>query len=553
MTRGWRGVFWLLSAALATMLLYRSHSLPLRDFRETRFAEIAREMLTRGDWVVPHLNGTPYFNKPPLVPWLVALSFSLFGIGEGPARLVSALAVLWTALLVGWLTARLFGHGKGPLGAALFLGTPAAQYYGRMLMTDTVVMACITTAVVAFLEGARRRQPWGYRVGWLACGLGVLAKGVIGVVYPLAALGLFLWRSERGAWRAVPWRSGVLLFSLVTLPWFLLLEARSPGFLYHSFVHQQAVRALSAEPYAFVALPRWQIVLSFLGLLGPAAFVLPWTVPALRQPGHPSRLLWFLALVVVGSVLLAAGRNHPYTLPALPPLVVVAAGWLSAPPEAVPAWQRRLSACGLALLGAALLFCLPWLGRLLPRLSPWLDDAPTHHVMAACLAVIAVLLLASSGLLWQRRAVAAAAVVAALMLPGAVMLVQVQQRLAPVESRASLARVLAREVPPAWPVVVADPRDRQFEGTGGWGFYARRTVHMVAFAPPRAGALQGGRRPAWLIEVAEVAAWQAAGRPFALLATDEALRHLPLGPLPPPRAQDGKFGLWLLAAPQRQP
>jgi 4-amino-4-deoxy-L-arabinose transferase-like glycosyltransferase len=100
---GWpKGIFWGLCIALGAMLLYRTHNLPLRDYRETRYAEIAREVLERQDWLVLHLNGSLYVNKPPLVSWLVALSFTAFGRNEGAACLLSVLAVLWTAVLAPW-------------------------------------------------------------------------------------------------------------------------------------------------------------------------------------------------------------------------------------------------------------------------------------------------------------------------------------------------------------------------------------------------------------------------------------------------------------------
>src|SRR5436305_923435 len=85
---------------LPALLLYPTVSFYLLEPDEGRYAQIPREMLARGDWVVPHLQGEPYLDKPPLLYWLVMLSYSVFGVSEGPARLIPALAVHGPVLVV---------------------------------------------------------------------------------------------------------------------------------------------------------------------------------------------------------------------------------------------------------------------------------------------------------------------------------------------------------------------------------------------------------------------------------------------------------------------
>src|SRR5262245_20009603 len=94
----WRPFLWLI--LLSGLLLYPCMSYYLFEPDEGRYAQIPREMLTRGDWVVPHLQGEPYLDKPPLFYWLVMLSYSLGGVGEAAARLVPALAVHGSILVV---------------------------------------------------------------------------------------------------------------------------------------------------------------------------------------------------------------------------------------------------------------------------------------------------------------------------------------------------------------------------------------------------------------------------------------------------------------------
>jgi 4-amino-4-deoxy-L-arabinose transferase-like glycosyltransferase len=207
----YRLVLWLTCLLLSAALVYGIVEPPLRDYRETTYAENGREMLARHDYLVPHRNGTPHLDKPPLTSWLVALSFQIFGIGPGVARLPTVVAMLWTAVVVGWMTCSIFGPGKGLLAVVLCLGTPGVQYYGRMLATDTVFTAVNLTALAAFVEGYLRQKRGWYWLGFAVCALGVLTRGLIGIVYPFGTLIAFCVLCDWQAWKRVPWGSGLLL------------------------------------------------------------------------------------------------------------------------------------------------------------------------------------------------------------------------------------------------------------------------------------------------------------------------------------------------------
>lgn len=543
----YRCLLWLVGGLLGASLFYDLGTPPLREYRETTYAEIGREMLATPTSLLPHLNGTPHLDKPPLVSWLVALSFRICGVGEGAARLPSVLAILWTACGVGWMTHRIFGPGTGLLAAVLLLGTPAAQYYGRMLMTDTVFVALTSTAMAAFLEGYVCEHRGWYRLGFVACGLAVLTRGLPGVVYPLGTLVVFFLGVDRQAWKRVPWGSGFLLLLGLTVPWFVLLEYQYPGFLHLFFVQHHVQRLNPTSLHTFVALPRWQILAGFAGLMGPLVFLLPWALSRVRGIRSTHLMLWLLALAVLSSVLLATGRNHPYTLPALPPLVALAAAWLSTTSPALPTYARRFPGVLIGLFGCTVLGALFWLEPILGRLSPFLTSPLTHWTLQVCLALVAVLILGGSLLLWQGRGRAAGVALAMVMLPGAAMLMHVQSQLAPQESRAALASMIARQVPPSWPVIIANPRDHLFEGVGGWGFYAQRHVQMVAFRSPVHGPFWSLTRPAWVLDMQDVLHLWQTGQPFALVATSQAIAQLPIHALPAPYAQDGQFQLWLLS------
>ncbi len=546
-----RTFLWILVILLSSTLFHRVQHLPLRDYRETRIAEMAREAM-EGNWVIPHLNGTPSLNKPPLAPWMVAGSFRSLGVGQWQARLPVLLAALWTAVLVGWLTRRIFGRGRGLLGAVLFLGAPGIQYYGRMLTNDVFAMAWMVTAMAAFLNGYLGGRTGWYRLGFVACGLGVMSRGLVAIAYPVGALVLFALMVDRRILKEVPWMTGVVLFLLVTAPWFVAVELELPGFLHHHLVKQQMERVIAQGGHPFAAVPRWQLLLSFLGLLGPVSLLLPWTIGAVRGQRDTHRLLWVFALMVLGSVLLSGGRNHPYTLPAIPVMVCVAAGWLGAIFEHSPRFSKGGPALLMGLMGATILGSLPWMGRILSGVSPYLREQGTVITVQICLGIVALFSVTSGWFIWRGKGGYAAFFLAALMVPGALMMSHIQERLSPWESRAYLGQMVARETPPQWPLIVADPSDRQFEGTGGWGFYARRRVLMVDFEGNRPLYSQTVGRPEWIIPADELLDMIIAGKPLVLAATSDGLKGLAMATLPPPSAHDGKFSLWILRSVSKQ-
>jgi hypothetical protein len=132
------------------------------------------------------------------------------------------------------------------------------------------------------------------------------------------------------------------------------------------------------------------------------------------------------------------------------------------------------------------------------------------------------------------------------MIPGYPMLIHPQRRMALQLSRASLAREIADVVPESWPVILADPYDRQFEGTGAWGFYANRRVFMIAFENPGKTSLQGVTRPDWVMDLNSFSALRRSGKPFCLVASKQAIDRIPPPRLSVPVYRDEKYGMWLI-------
>lgn len=541
---GLRAGLWGGGLLLALSLFMGTQDLPLRDFREARFAEVGWEMLQTGDWVIPHLNSSPYLNKPPMAGWLVALSIKILGKSETAARLPNFLAMLGTAFFVGWLLHMTAGPPWAILGVTLYLGSPAAQYYGRMLSSDVVALFFITGALVAFCKGFLEASKPYYLAGFGFCALALLARGLAGALYPMGAMLFFLLLVRRNKLREVPWLAGLVVFLGISLPWFLMVESREPGFLWHHFLEQQVMRVASGGGGGpFVALPRWEILLGFAGLLGPATLLLPWTLGLGSGKGNLLGFLWIYALLVLGSVLLSAGRNQTYTLPATVPMVALVGVWLARPGRILPAWGPSLLLGALSAGSAAGAF-VTW--EILEKIWKGLAKPDLVNRVQICMAMVALLLGASALWMSKGRKRVAAGFMAAVMLPGGWMLSILQGAMAPLESRRDLAAWVSEKVPKDWPLVVADPLDAQFEGTAGWNFYAGRQVLMIRFQELSQIKAQAPRLPGWIISREEFMEMLSSGKPLALAATSKGIQLLGIPGLPAPSAADWKFQLWVL-------
>src|SRR5438128_6280490 len=189
--------------ALSLLLFVPKLGIPLLDPDEGLYAEIAREMVTSGDWVIPHVNGLPYLEKPPLYFWLTALTFQLFGPSEWATRLWSAISALGTVLLTWRIGRRLYGAPAGLMAGVVVATVVGNALYVRRASTDQLFVFCLTLAMYGFLRDAERpdRGRARFLLLYLGAALGVLAKGFLGLVFPLLIVGLGLAVVRRLSWR----------------------------------------------------------------------------------------------------------------------------------------------------------------------------------------------------------------------------------------------------------------------------------------------------------------------------------------------------------------
>jgi 4-amino-4-deoxy-L-arabinose transferase-like glycosyltransferase len=353
---------------LPGILLYPCLRFDLFEPDESRYAQIPREMLQRGDWIVPHLQGEPYLDKPPLFYWLVLGCYRLLGVSEVTARLVPALAVHLTILLT-----YLFGHrwlgARGAFAGALALSlAPAFLSMGRLLILDGVLTLWTSLALYAGFEairGNRMRRGW-WLLASLACALGVLTKGPVALILLLIPLWLLAWldprcgRPDRGAFLML----GAVVV-LVNLPWYVAAALREPTFL-HYFLWQHNILRFVA-PFDHPRGVWFYLPVVCLGLLPATLLLVPFVRFLLsgkeQNASRRSPELGFLLLASGWCLLfftLSGCKLPTYILPAFPPLALALGYYLSQSGWGKSRWPIALATATFALLFALHHVALPW-------------------------------------------------------------------------------------------------------------------------------------------------------------------------------------------------
>jgi 4-amino-4-deoxy-L-arabinose transferase-like glycosyltransferase len=335
---------------LSGVLLYPCMSFYLFEPDEGRYAQIPREMLERGEWIVPTLQGEPYLDKPPLFYWLVMLSYSLFGYSDAAARLVPALAMHGSVMIGYLLGRRIIGERSAFWGTLLLIVSPIFLGVGRLLTLDGVLTTWVTLGVLAaYLAQCRNSEPEAQardateslacasgsthllRVGWwsiasMACALGVLTKGPVAlllIVPPLVVQRWLVRDAARISWRA--WLAFMGIVLALNLPWYVAVCVERPEFVRY-FLWQHNVQRF-VEPFDHVR-PVWFYVPIVLYALIPITFLaLPvWRfLTSTHVTDSVKRCAGMGYFLIAGAwcVLffsMAGSKLPTYILPAFPPL-----------------------------------------------------------------------------------------------------------------------------------------------------------------------------------------------------------------------------------------
>jgi 4-amino-4-deoxy-L-arabinose transferase-like glycosyltransferase len=381
---------------------------------EARYALVAREMLDTRQWILPHLGGEIYADKPPLLFWSIAVISALgSGVTEWTARLPTALAAISVCLVTWRMGVRLFSSTTGLL-AALVLATSGGFFWsGRQALPDMLLTLWTTTACWALWEWFAGKRYKAAMAAGVCMGLATLSKGPVGLVLPTLAALIYLAARRQ---RPQLWGWGVLMavgaFLGVTLAWFVPaviqggLEYAQTTLLHHSL--ERYVKA-------------WEHTAPWYYYLGafPAEF-LPWTlflpqalIIGRKWLGTRDRDGWWFTLLwlvtILGFFSLSTGKRDIYILPAFPAAALLVgwvwSQWWRPTLKVVSVWALRLPVVALALT-----FCVLAIGvwgavdNLLPTRSRLLLPAtPEMGLWGSLVLMLAGILLGGAAISQQPR------------------------------------------------------------------------------------------------------------------------------------------------------
>jgi 4-amino-4-deoxy-L-arabinose transferase-like glycosyltransferase len=383
---------WIFAGAVVCVFFFLLGSRGLNEPDEGRYAEIAREMVETGDWLVPRIWYVPHLDKPPLTYWAVALSLKCFGLNEWAVRLPVALAGLSGALAAFLLARSLGGVSVARWSVLILISSPLYFVMARMLTTDIFLTQFIAWAVYCFwrswrsLDGlaaadedargwAAKRSFFWQMPAWIALAGGFLTKGPIALVVPAAATGALLVYRRRERSRLsvmlLGTVAGLCLFTLLAVPWYWLVFDQLPGAFDFMVKNRLAGHALGTTVRNRAGSPFY-----FVGVL--ALGFLPWTMllgwlwrrPHWLSLDQKQREGWLMlsawVVFTFGFFSVNTAKLPAYILPLFPALaVMVAMRWpletLTADARPPPRWLWRAVAVAPLWLVVGVLSALPLL------------------------------------------------------------------------------------------------------------------------------------------------------------------------------------------------
>lgn len=322
---------------------------PLMDPTESRYAEVARQMFVLADWITPRIApGEPFWGKPPLSFWMTAGSFQLFGVSDFAARLphwAGGAVVAW--LVWGWLALR--SRREAGLAVALLAGSLLFFVSAGAVMTDMALAIGLMAAMRGFwlaLHGPPEHRGREQFLMFAGLAVGLLAKGPVAL---MAGGPIAIWAVTSGqcrrALREIRWLAGGLAVLACVVPWYLMAETRTPGFLEYFIVGEHWQRFVDSgwqgDLYGHAhSFPRGTIWLFALLAFLPWSFILPGIAWRRRRAGVSvsaddqglNRYLWSWVIVPCVVFTLSGNILWTYVLPAMPALSMLAALYLDRTP-----------------------------------------------------------------------------------------------------------------------------------------------------------------------------------------------------------------------------
>jgi 4-amino-4-deoxy-L-arabinose transferase-like glycosyltransferase len=522
---------------------------------EGRYAEVAREMLLTGDWITPHLNFTVFLNKPPLSYWLTALTFLFVGFTEY-VRLWPAFVGLSLLVVTVFLGGTLAGPRVGMLAGLILLTSGGFFLESRFLRPDLLLTLLLSLALLGFVK-AYAAPADNVRTRWvcfsaISLALSVMAKGLVGVILAGGTAGLVLLLCGRWSFLCqIRWWLPLMGALVVILPWHILAGLKNDGFWWDYVINQHVLCFFDRKsPHDSLPDPLPVFWGAFLLRTFPWSVFLPAatyrTIKHMQQcrtPGTVLPLAWIGVVLTFFS--LSLSRLEHYSIPALPAVALLIAGWGAEviEKEGVRSLGGIFSCVVLILAVLSGFVVLP----AVVNSQSWMRGFP--ELMRPAPIVFGLLFLGAASTLcclWYGRARWAFVVLALTMLPEFFFVHQALVMLEPVNSWKAVGLRLTQLLPREGEAIFA--ASDEYQMCGGLNFYSGKPLSILlpdGYIPP--AYLDVGRGTLFLTRLQFLHRWQG-DRPI-LLVVDPSRGETDLTALaPPPMAIVGQWGGRILVA-----
>jgi 4-amino-4-deoxy-L-arabinose transferase-like glycosyltransferase len=551
----------------------------LFDDADGAHAEAGREMITLHDWVTLHENGIRYLEKAPIPYWAMAVSFSLFGVTEWTARLAQGLGVLALAFFLLQVGRRFLTPSAGFWSAVVLMTSFGPYLFTRILIPDLIVGLWIGLGLYFFFDGWQSGSPSALSCWALAVtvALNVLTKGLIGIVFPVAIIFVFLLLvGDLRHLLKMRLISSTLVLLIVAAPWHILAALRNPpagqakGFLWFYFVNEHFLRYIGKRyPVDYGTFPLYLFWGMILVWLMPWSSFLPQAIrqvrlrllrtAGMRTSQEAALLLFFVWAVVILLFFSFSTRQEYYLAPALPGIALLLGSWLARESESAYgsdiARSGRISSTVYLVVGVLISIVTLTLAIISHapdpnmELADLLNKHPDDYVLSlghfldltgAAMSLFrwpligtAIAFFFGSGLNWllrRRGSIVAANVVLALSMCLFIECAHVALGVfAPVLGSKPLALAINSQLQPSDEII----SDGEFSNTSSIAFYTRRQllIYNGRINGLWFGSLFPDAPPIFLDDAALVARWTGPERSYFVTGDDKKLSMLrKLGP-----------------------